>query len=76
MMRLTMEPSFPPEDWEWLKREAAKRNVEIKDVINGLMQVHMPNGFRTDWPMSEEEFSKHFEDLMLAMVRKARLQIQ
>lgn len=73
---LEMYPDFPPEDWNWLNREAARRKILIMDVINDLMDVHMPNGFTIDRCMSQEEFTKHFEGLVLAMVHKARCQIQ
>lgn len=73
---LSMQPNFSTEDFEWLKREAAKRKVQIMDVINDLMSVHMPDGFVTDRPMNEEEFTKHCERLVRDMVRKARCQIQ
>lgn len=69
-------PNFSEEDFAWLQHEAAKRNVQIKDIINDLMQVYMPHGFTTDRTMSEEEFADHLSGLVRDMVRKARCQIQ
>ena len=73
MEPIQMFPDFPEEDFRWLNREAARRHIEIKDIINELMEVYYPRGVVITRVMNQREFTDHFAAIVRDMVYKAHL---